>query len=313
MKTTKKFLIFVGPYNPASGGVIAMHKLVSILNDLGYEAYLLRLFKDYVVTRRRIIRPLYEVAKEIKENWSPYKLNPNFNTQVLKNPPKKFGSDWIVIYPEIILDNPLRAKNIVRWMLYKPAFHNMYSFFHLGKNEYHIDFNNFARDYIFPDVFKSSLRLNVLHFPHDCYNMNGALPDGQRSGTAYCIRKGKEKTIVHDLNYSSLIDDKPHSWVAPLFKRVKTFISYDPYTAYSSLAVLCGAESVVIPDENVSKEQWYSEENERYGVAYGFEDLPWARKTAHLLLDRMKEQEQNSAENVRSFAVEAINYFNNIK
>ena len=305
---TKKFLIFSKPYDDKSGGIIALHKLASILNDLGHEAYLLRLFKDQIITRGNIIEPLYRVAKSIIESWLPYKLNPHFNTQVLKNPPKEFGSDWIVIYPEIILDNPLQAENVVRWMLYKPAFHSKHKFFHLRENEYHIDFNDFSRDYVFPNIFKSNLKLNVVHFPHDHYNMNGALPDKERSGTAYCVRKGKMKIIVHDLNDSSLIDDEPHIVVASLFKRVKTFISYDPHTAYSSFAVLCGAESVVIPDENISEEQWYPE-NMRYGVAYGFKDLPWARKTTHLLLDEIKRQEQTSIDNVRSFAVEVLNHF----
>ena len=306
----KRFLIFSPPYNQKHGGTVVLHKLCSLLNDLGYEAYLLRLFDNYPINRKNIFLPLTSVFQDIKKKWfSHYKLNPNLNTRVLQKLPQTFDSEWVVVYPEVVFGNPLEAKNVVRWMLYTPGFHTNYYYF--GKDEYHIDYNHYTDDFIFPSAFKSNIKLYVLHFPFDCFNLSSSLPSDQRSGTAYCMRKGRDKKIMHDLNNSVLIDEMPPSQVASILKRVKTFVSYDLYTAFSSFAVLCGAESVVVPDENLSKEQWYSDERDRYGVAYGFDDLLWARETAHLVLGRMKEKEQNSVENVRRFAVEATDFFNN--
>jgi len=305
---SKKFLVFSPSYHPESGGVIALHKLCSLLNDIGYDAYLLNLFNDYPINRRNILSPLSKIFKEIKNDWfSTYKLNPKLNTKVLLKPPRTFDSEWVVVYPEIVFGNPLGAKNVARWMLYKPGFHkNHYNF---GKDEYHIDFNHYADDFVFPGTFKSSINLYVLHFPFDHFNLSGALPNDQRSGTAYCVRKGIDKQITHNLHNSVLIDRMPLYQIASILKRVKTFISYDPYTAYSLFAVLCGAESVVVPNKNMNEEQWYQDKSERYGVAYGFENLPWARKTAHLVLNRMKEKEKSSIENARRFAVEVLDYF----
>ncbi|AXS80363.1 hypothetical protein HYN24_10225 [Dechloromonas sp. HYN0024] len=108
-----------------------------------------------------------------------------------------------------------------------------------------------------------------------------------------------------------MIDGKSHAEVAAIFKRVKTFISYDTYTAYSSFAVLCGAASVVIPDHGVDKYAWYPDPADRYGVAYGFEDIEWALETAPRVLDRMLVKEADSLKNVSLFAEDVLQYFEN--
>jgi len=92
-----------------------------------------------------------------------------------------------------------------------------------------------------------------------------------------------------------------HKEISKIFKKVKTFISYDPYTAYSNFAALCGAESVVIPDDNVKIDQWYSDEENRYGLAYGFENINESLKTTHLLLEKIKKQESYNLLQVSEF------------
>ena len=108
-------------------------------------------------------------------------------------------------------------------------------------------------------------------------------------------RDGRERPIVHDLDNSiRLTRDLSHAQIAAIFKRIKTFISYDSRTLFSELAVLCGCESVVIPEEGVSEEEWRPVVASRSGVAYGFEKLPQARATAHLLLDYMLEKQDRA-------------------
>ncbi len=131
----------------------------------------------------------------------------------------------------------------------------------------------------------------------------------ERSGSAYAIRKGRGKRIQHDLSDSLLIDGKPHQEVAAIFKRVKTFISYDPYTAYSWFAALCGCDSVVIPDEGVDAESWYPDPEDRYGLAYGFEGIEEAKNTRHLLYKRVLREESNSVANVAAFVSEVDTFF----
>lgn len=96
-----------------------------------------------------------------------------------------------------------------------------------------------------------------------------------------------------------------------MFKCVQRFISSDAYTDYSSFAVFCEAELVAIPHSDINKTQWYPDPADRYGVAYGFDDLEEARLTAHKLLPRMKEKERRSLENVQRFADEVHEFFLN--
>lgn len=306
----RKFLIFAPAYRSDNGGGIVLHRLCSLLNELGYEAYLTRFFNGAPVYSNDFVVPLSRiVARSIWNLISPFKVNPEWHTPIIKFPKLPLGPKWIVVYPEIVFGNPLKAQCVVRWLLHRPGFHTGHMYY--GSGEYHVDFNTFAENFCFPDCKMASRSLNVLAFPFEHYNMEKALPSDKRAGTAYCLRKGKGKPLVHDLRNSVLIDGKSHAEVAAILKRVKTFISYDVYTAYSSFAVLCGAESVVIPDSGVDKHAWFPDPADRYGVAYGFDDMHWALETAPLVIGRMKAKEAISMENVAHFAKDVLQYFDN--
>ena len=80
--------------------------------------------------------------------------------------------------------------------------------------------------------------------------------------------------------------------MAEVFNRVRVCISYDAYTMYSAYAAMCGCLSIVVPEEGVSKEKWLPNPADRYGMAYGFDDLLHAEQTRQLVLPRLKAQEQ---------------------
>jgi len=303
-----RFLLFAPSYDPDNGGAIVMHKLCSLLNESGYEAFLFPRFYPHEVSRVNWVMPSLRVLKSMVVGMVPhFRQNPAFNTGVLRRIPEELNKEWIAVYPDVTYGNPLGAENVVRWFLHRPGFHT--GKISIASNEYHIDFNEFLRGVNFPSCYRSQQSLYVIHIPSEIYNLNGALPPAQRSGTAYCMRKGKGRPLVHDVHDSVMIDGMTPPEIANLFKRVKTFISYDPYTAYSRLAVLCGADSVVIPDAGRSIEDWYGNPTEHYGVAYGFNDLERARSTAHLMINNFQEVEQASLLSVQSFAAEASNYF----
>ncbi len=306
--TFKKFLIFAPSFREDDGGGIVLHRLCALLNELGYEAYVTRLFNGEPVYPNQLISPLLNLMRHAAIRcFTRFKTNPIWATPIIRSPDFPLGDEWIVVYPEIVFGNPLLAKNVVRWFLYRPGFHTGKVFF--GEREFHVDISAFSQGFCYPDAAKSTSPLYVVSFPFEFYNKDGAVPVDLRHGTAYCLRKGKGKRIVHDLNDSELIDGKSHAEVSAILKRVRTFISYDPYTAYSHFAVWCGADSVVVPDEGLDKTQWIEQEADRYGLAYGFDDIEWARETADLVLPRVMEKENQSKENVRRFAKEVLAYF----
>ncbi|ENC6733307.1 WavQ, partial [Vibrio navarrensis] len=286
-----------------------LHKLCHILNEIGEVAYLFPYRDNYLINSNAIISSLYSAAKSyFKVLRHGFKVNKALNTPVIKTVPKDINSNnWVVIYPEVVLGNPLGAKNVVRWLLHQPGFHNGNVLY--GKGELYFKFNSAIYDFHLQGSTTSSSELKVIHYPLEHYNQIGLAH--QRSGTAYCIRKGRGKPLVHDLKDSILIDGMSHADTAKVLKSVKRFISYDTLTAYSIFAVLCGCESVVIPDEGVTKEQWYPDVEDRYGIAYGLDEseLFRASKTTHLVFDRVLEHTEQSTIAVKKSVMEIQQYF----
>lgn len=305
-----KFIIFTPGYDPDVGGIIVLHKLCHVLNSLGYESYLYPFYQTELINKEYFINPLLRVLKSlVKPLLISFKTNEAFDTPVFNKRKRNISDDFVVIYPEIVYGNPLKANNVVRWLLHKPGFHTGNICY--GPSELYFDFNSFAGGFCFPNSKVSENRLYITHMPTEIYNLDNAVPFCEREGVAYCIRKGKGKSFQHDDENSILIDNKSHHEIATIFKCVKTFISYDTHTAYSVFAALCGADVVVVPDNGVSKEEWYPEASQRYGLAYGFsdEELTWARETRGKLLSEVLIKEQEITKTVNCFIEEVQSYF----
>jgi len=311
----KKFLICTPSYSQNNGGAIVLHKLCHLLNELGREAYLFPIVENLQLNRFNYSKVLLKFFKKnLREPFRRLKVNPAFETPILYKVPedfKTFQDDWIVLYPEITFGNPLGAKNVVRWFLNNPEFdpetgeetRNVF----FGKNELYFRYAPYFKDFRYPGSTTSDLFLRVTHFPLDLFNLENTAPE--RRGVAYCIRKGKNKRISHDIQNSILIDGKKHQEIAAIFKQVETFISYDSHTAYSRFAALCGCDSVVIPDEGVTQDAWKPNIEDRYGVAYGFENVEWARSTRNQLLETVNAFETRSVANVLNFIQEVDIFF----
>lgn len=305
---TKKFLIYAPPYDPNTGGVIALHRLCDLINRSGREAFLYPLMPSYELHPYNA-RQAATFARRIQAHFAKlheYKVNPEFITPVLAaDMEDEAGDDLIVVYPEIVFGNPLRAPHVIRWMLHRPGFHTKKVYFGFG--ELHFYYGLAFRQFDFPGCKTSDLALMIQHAPYKLYvDEDLSRP---RSGTAYCLRKGKGRPIEHDLTDSILIDGKSHEEVAEIFKRVKTFISYDLWTAYSRFAALAGCDSVVVPQDGMDKMQWAPEAMNRMGIAYGFDDIEEARRTRAGVLTYFLDSERAGMEVTQAFIAEADAFF----
>jgi hypothetical protein len=302
----RKFIIFAPPYNEMQGGVICLHKLTDLLNRIGFEAYIFPSYENIIINKRDFLLPSLKLAREFARHILNFKTNENFITPIYSGSVESIQSnEWIVVYYEQVSGNPLKARNVVRWLLHQPGYHT--GIINYGFNELHIKFNDAIRDFHYPNSKLADFLMPIIHYPLNYYNLDRI--SERRNGIAYCIRKGTGKIIRHDLKGSFLIDNLSHEQIAEIFKRVKTFISYDSYTAYSRFAALCGCDSIVIPDENVSQEQWYPNSEDRYGVAYGFENINAARETRILLQEKILKEVEQSSVNAKIFAEKSNAYF----
>ena len=291
MMEKMNFIIYSPSYDDSVGGSIVLHRLCDLINRAGGEACLCP------------IRPYFDIKSPIStvfdiffhflmNSWkSTFKVKLGFNTPVVTSCKKR---NSIIVYPEIISGNPLKGRNVVRWLLHKPGFHTGL-----------INFNSNDVIFYFQDAFNQEIlnlktggELQVIYPRMDIYKRTNF---GERRGTCYLLRKGKGRKIVHDLNDSRLIDDLSHEEVAKIFNKSERFISYDPYSLYSQYAAVCGCVSIVVPEENVEKNAWQSKEELRYGISYGFNEIEWAINTQQKAANYFESLDGNSIKSVRGF------------
>lgn len=295
-----EFVVFAPPYDPNVGGYIALHYLCHLLNEVGYKAHLVPFFNSAEISpidADSLVTKLLDQRAEIQK--SNYTINAAWNTPIYRRPWRGIAKrdDLVVVYPEVVFGNPLRAKNVARWLLHDPGFHNKQVYFVPG--EVHFRYLEMHRPVPVPWIEIAEQLLTVTYVPWEHYQPP---PEGSpREGTAYLLRKGKGKPLVHDLADSIQIDGMSHAQIGEIFRRVQTFISYDTRTMYSALAAIAGAESVIIPDADIDEDDWQPVEPYRYGIAYGWERRTWALSTRHLTASVVAEAESTSCASVSAF------------
>lgn len=286
MTDRRDYIVYTFSWDENNGGVIFMHNLVHELNRMGERAFLWKAAPIYKPGRRQRLR-----------NWlrpEPMVTNPLLDTPVAHR--RQLSADSIVIYPELVRGNPLQARQVVRWLLYKPGLLHPFEF---GPGE--MFFRAGAMSDI-PDLTGGAPDLYLWKI-HPVYR-NENRPD--RKGVCYMVRKGKDKPRIPETEAPDAIciDGLSHAEINEVFNRCDTFTSYDEATMYSQFAVICGCTSVVVPGMFASREEWAAQHpNGRFGIAYGTHpaELDHARTTCHLLLEDLRRKEKESLETVENF------------
>jgi hypothetical protein len=282
----RNYIVYTFSWDENNGGVIFMHNLVHELNRLGERALLWKAAPIYKSGLRQGLR-----------NWfrpEPLATNPTLNTPVARR--RDLSKNSIVIYPELVLGNPLMAQNVVRWLLYKPGLMHPFNF---GPDEMFFRVGPITD---MPELTGGAPDLLMWKVNPAYRNENRP----NRNGICYMVRKGKDKPRIPQTEAPDAIciDSMSHAEINDIFNRCDTFYSYDEATMYSQFAAICGCTSVVIPGLFDSREEWAAQHpNGRFGIAYGtnVEELRHARTTRHLLLEDLYLKEAESLETVKNF------------
>lgn len=282
----RNYIIYTWPWSEDKGGVMFMHQLAHELNEQGETALLWR------------IGPIIPLGLRGRLRWlrtrGPMLTHPALNTPLARR--RDLTADSIVIYPELVPGNPLKAKNVVRWLLYKPGLRHPYDF---GPDEM---FFRVSEMFDLPEVTGGAPDLN-LYSIHPAYR-NESRPG--RKGTCYMVRKGDAKPRIPDTETAEAIciDGMSHEQINEVFNRCDRFYSYDEATMFSLFAALCGCQSIVVPGLYDSHDEWVQNNSVfRYGVAYGTApaELAHADATRDLLLEDLRAREAEGSETVRRF------------
>jgi hypothetical protein len=211
------------------------------------------------------------------------------------------SDDIVVIYPEVIDGNPCGVKNVVRWLLHDPG--RITGRVYFGTRELYFPYSDLTEHVQIPQSKTSCNKIFIQHTPFKLFL--DAEPLETRFKSAYCLRKGTGRTIVHDTRDSICIDHLSQRDVARVFKSVEFFYSYDTRTLYSQLAAIAGCKSIIIPDPNFDRHN----RDLLYGVAYGEDDLLRAEITKPKLLQQLKDQDEASVTKANEMVQEIEEFF----
>ncbi|MGV0104106.1 Glycosyltransferase 2-like domain-containing protein [Nostoc sp. DSM 114160] len=262
---------------------------------------------------------LYNLARIIYEYNIPCKI---FDTDGARLPNNIFddyatqadlNENTVVIYPEGVVGNPVNARYVVRWILCELGIHCPHDIYTTwGKDDFVYHYGTYNPQ-------KNIKDYNILSPLY----VDPALKDYAKSRDGYChiIRKGHKfhKPLIHiHPSDSLLLDDRLSQEVLiEIFNRKEYLISYDPYSYITCMAALCGCISIVIPIKGTSKEQWLQssfisrvleqpEKNELKGIAYGLEEVEYARRTLQEVRNQQNTFVQYGKDTVTRFINDMI-------
>lgn len=185
----------------------------------------------------------------------------------------------IVIYPEIVIGNPLGASKIVRYYLNRPGFFNGTKYVNL--NEFNLAYTSSMLDShqkVDHILYLPLINTNMFRPPEIgvkringkvCYYL-GRNRDAQRTSGLI-----KPDSVEITLKYPA---DKAE--LVKIFQECEYFVSYQD----SSLcleATLCGCIAIILPNKNM-KSPLSKDETMMYGIAWGDSPSEIARAQATL-------------------------------
>jgi hypothetical protein len=207
--------------------------------------------------------------------------------------------ETLVMYGETIWGNPLNAKYVARWILAPiGTCSNIENCKTWSKNDLVYYFNSEKKFDLNPeligDIYKTLTCIYISPLIKNNHN-------NKRSGHCHTFRKNhmrKKFVRLHPNKSFEITRQHTQEDYVNIFNEKEIFISYDPLTFMSIIAAMCGCISIVIKVQDCSSQlewlqttavrQYVNEKKiERlYGIAYGIDEIGWARDTIHLVEDQ---------------------------
>lgn len=304
-------IIIVRPHS-ASGGALVLAALCRLLCERGIDA---RLFDIHVEPTRRtklwkfwsswikhILRFLiYPLLCRFNNPNSPrYKIYQTF----LREPIEGVKLQWnpffsrkntVVLYPEKVYGNFLKARHVVRWLLYYNPYPNDEKAY--GKDDLVIAFRSIFND---EKLNPKGYQLQISWFNNQLYRQYNY---GKREGNCYIIRKGANRNDLPTHFDGPVIDSLSEEEKVQVLNKCAYCYSYDLQTFYSAIAAICGCISVVVLEPGKEKEDYYSvaDLENQDGVAYG--NTPEEIKRALATCDKLLEKVNFVAHNAREIDI----------
>lgn len=240
----KKFLIVAPPYTEKSAGVVCLHELCDGLIQNEYESHILIMAGDQ-----------FQYTNN-NEFFSDKLSNTNRVHLLKKLELQSIIDDGIVVYPEIVVGNPLGAKNVVRYFLNEDGMVT-------GKKSNYSD-KEFRLAY-FEKFVTNPHALLFKPIINPSFHDNGTLPHETRPLNTTYIGKGSKYGKCFRLPHTIEITreyPKAKEELSILLRNTNFFFSWDSVSSTNFDAILCGAKLVLmqdLPQSRDSMRNWKTE------------------------------------------------------
>jgi hypothetical protein len=215
------FVVWAPPYRNESSGVRVLHRLCHLLNCIGQTA---------------------TITTEV--------THPDWNTPVAR----AISDETIVVYPEVVIGNPLNAKRVVRYVLNSPGLLGGEPVYDPAEMVFYYDdlFRAVAQAATSEPLADRKLRISLLE-PEVFYDDRSA----KRTYDCFYVGKGRslreraplpgESAMVH---IQSMFPPT-RLGLANLLRGCKTLYTYDNVSAIIHEGRVCGARVVFVTDDGL--------------------------------------------------------------
>jgi hypothetical protein len=255
-------VIYTPPFDITCGGIVVMHYLAQLINELHYLTFYAKLFMLNNLKYDNVFCNEFATMDDINDNT-------------------------IVIYPEIISGNPLGAKNVVRWILLELGIEMPIDHYkNWGSNDLVYHWETTGSN-------KHDFKQLTCPFFNNIFKRNSSI---DKTETCYLIKKGPliHKNGIHYMHPSDSINIENLSLaeISDVFNKCKYFYAYDPNTAYILYAAVCGCIPIIHEIEGINEEDYFSSKiynfnNTIYnrGTVYGYN----LNKISYILDNKLNE------------------------
>jgi len=200
--------------------------------------------KDYIIITPALcksngVKTLYFLSKELeKKGYNAYLYTNNQDNTNFKYIDKitlDMRENAIVIYPEIVVGNPLRFRNVVRYVLYYP-----------GKNGGSPEYDKSELIFAHRKEFYPTKNLLFVPWLDSTLFYDNNSPKTQDCYFVYKSGKWKEIPEFKDMTEITITYPKKRKDLANLLRTTETLYSYDSCSALLDEAQLCGCKVKII-------------------------------------------------------------------
>jgi len=257
-----KFVIVAhNPFLETNGGLMCLLNLAKMLHDRGQDSKIWILPTADSGFENNTVYPHYIQLDEMTD-------------------------EHIAIYIDCILDNPLNAKRIVRYITYGSHWYPNYDLNEI--TYYHAPFckNNPAKKILTPLHWQLGLENRGLQRTHaQCH----ILKKGWMNPAVRAAISDPNATPDPDSVGSIDLNGLSHQQIIEVFNTTRQFYCFDPCTFLVVMALMCGCVVIQFHIPGCSAEEWMYTIGLQglNGIAYG--DTPESRAHAYATIDKAQE------------------------